>query len=87
MKAPKKRMSLTEKHEVDAYMRRLAHHVSAVLPPGPSRAGKAFFFVILADDPREGGGHDTNYISNANREDAIKLLRETADRLERNAKT
>jgi hypothetical protein len=40
---------------------------------------KAAVFVLTVPF---GAGHDASYISNANRDDAVKALRETADRLE-----
>lgn len=43
------------------------------------------FFLLLTEPGKGGRGlHDTNYVSNCCREDAIKMLRETADRLEKN---
>ena len=43
--------------------------------------GKMGFALLVFDFGAPGTG---NYISNANREDMIKSLRETADRLEKN---
>ena len=55
-------------------MKQMAEKVSAILP-------KDFGFVILVFPFGENAG-TANYISNANREDMIKTLRETSDRLE-----
>ncbi len=51
----------------------------ARLPPGPSAKGKCLFALIVADSIEPGVGQ---YVSNVQRADMIRLLRETADRLE-----
>ena len=56
----------------------LARTVEAELPPGPSKKGKCLFALLVFDESTIG-----QYVSNANRSDIIKTLRETADRLER----
>lgn len=55
-------------------MRKMGKKVEAMLPRG-------FGFVILVFP--FGGEKEGNYISNAKREDMVKALRETADRLEK----
>lgn len=55
-------------------MKAMAKKVEAMLP-------KDFGFTILVFKFNKPG--ESNYISNANREDMIKALRETADRLEK----
>lgn len=57
---------------------RIARATEAELPPGPSSRGKALFVLVIFDDPKV-----AQYVSNANRQDIIKSMRETADRLER----
>lgn len=66
--------------ELQAYFRNLASRIESDLPPGPSNNGKCLFFLIVCED--EGPGI-SQYVSNVRRQDAIKMLRETADRLER----
>jgi len=61
-----------------AYTRALAGAVESILPDGPSRKGRALFFLLFTDESRI-----AQYCSNAIREDVIKMLRETADRLEK----
>ncbi len=67
--------------ELQSYFRMLAEFVEDMLPAGPSAHGKCFFFLIVAE---ECGAGISQYVSNAQRTGAIELLRETADRLERN---
>ena len=67
--------------ELRAYFDRLAKLIEDWLPPGPSAKGKCLFFLTVADQIEPG---IAQYVSNVQREDAIKMLRETADRLERN---
>lgn len=56
-------------------MRKMASRVKKLLPSD-------FGFAIVVFKFHEPG--ESNYISNAQRPDMIKALRETADRLERN---
>lgn len=59
---------------------RLGRTIEDMLPPGPSNNGKCLFAVIYTDTTEPGVGQ---YLANIRREDCIKMLRETADRLER----
>lgn len=65
--------------ELRAYFRGLARMVEDALPPGPSARGKALFALVVADSIEPGIGQ---YVGNVVRADMIRLLRETADRLE-----
>lgn len=56
-------------------MRVIAKSITKMLPP-------KFLFTLLVFGEGEPG--ISNYISNCSRDDMIKALRETADRLERN---
>jgi hypothetical protein len=58
--------------ELAALFNAVADAVKQLLPPG------TLFAVIAFDDPGVG-----QYVSNAQRGDMIRALRETADRLER----
>lgn len=64
--------------ELREYFSGLARMIEKRLPDGPSKNGKCLFVLVCADDSGIG-----QYISNAERSGIIKLLRETADRLER----
>jgi hypothetical protein len=64
--------------ELRRYFRELASDIEILLPPGPSANGKCLFFLIVADTTEPG---IAQYVSNVGRDDAIKILRETADRL------
>jgi hypothetical protein len=66
--------------ELREFFSALARKVEDELPPGPSAKGKCLFALIVSDDTGPGVGQ---YVSNVRRADMIKLLRETADRLER----
>jgi len=55
----------------------LARDIEAKLPPVPSKQGKCLFLLLVCDE-----SNIAQYVSNARREDCIKFLRETADRLE-----
>jgi hypothetical protein len=57
---------------------RIARAAEAQLPPGPGPRGKALFVLLIFDDPKV-----AQYVSNAQRSDIIKSMRECADRLER----
>jgi hypothetical protein len=65
--------------ELRDYFRGLARALEECLPPGPSKNGKCLFFLIVADTVEPGV---SQYVSNVQRGDAIRMLRETADRLE-----
>jgi hypothetical protein len=66
--------------ELREFFRNLASEIEARLPPGPSAKGKCLFALIVADTMEPGVGQ---YVSNVQRPDMIRLLRETADRLEK----
>jgi hypothetical protein len=66
--------------ELRQFFSDLARKVEDSLPPGPSSKGKCLFALIVADTTEPGVGQ---YVSNVQRGDMIRLLRETADRLER----
>lgn len=65
--------------ELQEYFNLLARATESVLPPGPSRNGKCLFVLLVCDESKI-----TQYASNANRDDCIKLMRATADRLDKN---
>ncbi len=65
--------------ELHDYFNALAALIESVLPPGPSAKGRCLFALIVADSAGPGIGQ---YVSNIQREGVVKLLRETADRLE-----
>jgi hypothetical protein len=65
--------------ELLAYFRELAGAIEGVLPPGPSAHGKCLFCLLVADTSEPGVAQ---YVSNVHRADMIKMLRETATRLE-----
>lgn len=65
--------------ELRDFFRALAREVENRLPPGPSSNGKCLFALIVADSTEPGIGQ---YVSNVQRPDMIRLLRETADRIE-----
>lgn len=65
--------------ELREVFKKLALKVESELPPGPSKNGKCLFALIVADAIEPGVGQ---YVSNVVREDMIRLLRETANRLE-----
>jgi len=56
----------------------IAGALNEILNPGGDRSTKFMLVVFGFDAPGI-----SNYVSNANREDMIKAMRETADRLER----
>ena len=64
--------------ELREYFRSLSGAIEDCLPAGPSRKGRALFALIVFDDPGV-----AQYVSNANRQDMIRALRETADRIEK----
>jgi hypothetical protein len=74
-----KRIEDMTEPELRAYFKRLARIVEDQLPAGPGPRGKCLFFLIVTDTIEPGIGQ---YVSNVERSGAIKLLRETADRLE-----
>jgi hypothetical protein len=63
--------------ELRDYLYTLGNSLEEILPPGPSKKGKLLFTVLLFDE-----SCIAQYLSNANRQDMIKVLRETADRLD-----
>lgn len=67
--------------ELRDYFNRLARLIEDFLPPGPSAKGKCLFFLVVNDQIEPG---IAQYVSNVQRSDAIKMLRETAERLETN---
>lgn len=73
----KKLRDMTEP-ELKELMGNLARLLERNLPPGPSARGKALFTLLVFEEELIG-----HYVSNANRQDIIKTLRETADRLEK----
>jgi hypothetical protein len=65
--------------ELREFFTTIARDIEERLPPGPARGGKkCMFALIVADSVEHGAGQ---YVSNIVREDCIKLLRETADRI------
>jgi hypothetical protein len=64
--------------ELRALFNTIALATEDMLPAGPSSNGRALFVLVVFDDPGVG-----QYVSNANRDDCIKAMREVADRLER----
>lgn len=67
--------------ELRKYFTWLAKKIETDLPPGPNPRGKCLFFLVVCDTCEDGVGQ---YVGNMEREGAIKLLRETADRMEKN---
>lgn len=66
-------------NDVDALMRFLAHRIEEVVNTEfGENMGFALFVFGFGEDR-----HDSHYISNSQRSDMIKMIRETADRLER----
>jgi hypothetical protein len=65
--------------ELKTYFSLLADAIERILPAGPSKNGRALFAILVFDDPGV-----CQYVSNAQRPDIIKAMRECADRLERN---
>jgi hypothetical protein len=63
--------------ELRNYFNHLAQAVEDILPAGPSKKGRALFALLVFDDPGL-----AQYVSNAERKDVIKAMRECADRLE-----
>lgn len=72
----KRIVDMTER-DLRRYFRDLAVMIEDELPPGPSRKGKCLFVLLVMDQTPI-----SHYVSNAVRADIIKMLRETADRLE-----
>lgn len=63
--------------ELTVHFRMIADAMKMLNPP------KTLFFVCCADLTPDGNG-ESQYVSNILRKDAVKYLRETADRLEQN---
>lgn len=72
-----KRISEMADDELRDYMKAIALGVEDCMPPGPSKAGKALFFLLITDE-----SGIAQYVGNIEREDTIKVLREAADRIE-----
>lgn len=76
MPDPIRLVDMTEP-QIRDMLNRTAGAVSEHLPAGPGRYGKALFALLVFDEPGL-----TQYVSNANREDIVRALREAADRLD-----
>jgi hypothetical protein len=63
--------------ELREYFNLLAAAIEETLPGGSSKKGRALFVLLVFDEPGL-----AQYVSNAERRDIIKAMRETADRLE-----
>jgi len=74
-----KRLSQMTEGQLGEYFNWLARELERELPPGPSAKGKALFCLLVTDTIEPG---TAQYVSNVVREDMVKMLRETADRLE-----
>ncbi len=74
----KKLCDMTEP-ELKDYFNRLASAIEDKLPPGEGRRGRCMFALLVWDTQGPG---IAQYVSNCQRPDMIKALRETADRLE-----
>jgi hypothetical protein len=72
-----KSLSEMTEPELQGYFAYLARLIESVLPPGPSKRGKALFMLLVFDDPGM-----AQYVSNCDRATRVKALREAADRLE-----
>ena len=68
-----------DEFELRDFFSGIARNLEGQLPPGPSARGKCLFFLIVSDQIEPG---ISQYVSNVQRADAIKMLRETADRLD-----
>lgn len=64
--------------ELNWYFREMAAMIEGVLPPGPSARDTCLFAMLVMDE-----SNIAQYVSNVQRADMIKMLRETADRLEK----
>ena len=77
----KRLIDMTEP-ELFGYFNALASTIETLLPaevvPCAGRNGRCLFALLVFDDPGI-----AQYVSNAQREDIIKAMRECADRLER----
>lgn len=65
--------------ELREYFSMLATVIESILPAGTSRKGTALFAILVFDNPGV-----TQYVSNADRTDMIKALKEMVNRLEAN---
>jgi hypothetical protein len=77
---PLKELADMTEPELRDYCNRMATAIEDKLPPGEGRRGRCMF-ALLFWPTIEGG--IAQYVSNAQRPGMIKMLRETADRLER----
>jgi hypothetical protein len=68
-----------DENELRVFFRGIAAWLENALPPGPSAKGKCLFALIVTDTVEPGVGQ---YVSNVERADMVKMLRETAARLE-----
>lgn len=75
-----RRLDEMDEAQLRHYCRELASKVERLLPPGPSARGRCLFVLLFTDTCEPG---TAQYVANAQREDMIQFLRETADRLER----
>ncbi len=66
--------------DVSKYLTDLGTATASILPLREDGEGPAIFILIVSGDLGPGEGH---YVSNIVREDAVRWLRETADRIER----
>jgi hypothetical protein len=66
--------------ELKAMFSGIAKWLENALPPGPGPRGNCLFALVVTDSIEPGVGQ---YVSNVVRSDMVKMLRETADRLER----
>lgn len=72
-----KRLAHMTEPELRDYFNVTSRWLESKLPPGPSSKGKCLFVLLVCDE-----SNIAQYASNARRQDIIKFLRETADRLE-----
>ena len=75
-----KKIEEMDREELTRFCNGLARLIIEQLPPGPSAQGKCLFVLLFTQTTEPG---TCQYVSNANRKDIIKFLRESADRLER----
>lgn len=66
------------KSEMRNYFNALARAIEKILPESDNKRGKCLFVLLMFDDPSL-----AQYVSNAERKDITKAMREFANRLER----
>jgi hypothetical protein len=76
-----KMLSEMNEAELATYTRSLARVIEGSLPPAPNPRGRCLFVVLFTETSGPG---DCQYASTGTREDVIRWMRETADRLEQN---